>query len=201
MVWDERYQANPEAYGSEPSSFLVDMADCIPPGSDVVVPGDGYGRNGLWLARRGHHVISVELSQIGLQRIREIADRDGLNVDTVYADLGEWEPPACDAVVLFSVHLLPSAREHMHAVLWQSLRPGGIVILQAFTPKQRSLGRISGGPRNPEMTYTLEQLKGDFAGADFQIMEEKTIEILEGTLHTGPAEIVRMVAIKPGEFV
>ena len=104
--------------------------------ADVLVPGDGEGRNGVWLARQGHRVTAVDSSAVGLQKARDLAATLGVTVTTVLADLGDWSPaPASvDAVVLVYTHLPDAIRRSAHQRLASSLRPGGWLLCSTFGP-------------------------------------------------------------------
>ena len=66
--WDQRFSEPGFKYGTEPNAFLRQAALQLAPGSTVLVPGDGEGRNGVWLAGQGHVVTSVDDSAVGLQK-------------------------------------------------------------------------------------------------------------------------------------
>ena len=193
--WDERYAAHPDAYGSDPSAFLVREARRIPAGGLVVALAEGYGRNAIWLARRGHPVVAVDASAVAVRLLRAAAAAEGLPVEAVQADLGAWAPPPCDAVVAVFAHFPPAVRARVHRAAWEALRPGGVVLIEAFTPAQ--LARDSGGPKDPAMLYTTALLAGDFPGALLEVSREETVELDEGLFHRGEAEVVRVVARKP----
>ncbi|WP_255346461.1 TPMT family class I SAM-dependent methyltransferase [Acidovorax sp. JHL-9] len=46
--------------------FLADQGARLEVPSDVLVPGDGEGRSGVWLAQQGHRVTAVDSSQVGV---------------------------------------------------------------------------------------------------------------------------------------
>ncbi len=58
-MWDERYREPGYAYGSNPNDFLASVADRIPQGP-VLCLAEGEGRNGVFLASRGHAVTAVD---------------------------------------------------------------------------------------------------------------------------------------------
>ncbi len=194
--WDQKYTVNPDGFGSEPNEFLRANSHLLKPGSDVYVPGDGYGRNSLWLARQGHRVTMVERSSVGLHMTEETAHKEGLSVKTVFADLADYHPEPCDAVVIIYVHLPPEGREFMHRQIVDALRPGGILLMECFNPQQRLRNRTSGGPGRMDMLYTPELLQLDFRDLQIELLEEKTVELREGLYHHGAAEVIRLIARK-----
>lgn len=193
--WDERYAAYPDAYGRAPNAFLVREVPRLPPRGLVVALAEWYGRNALWLARRGHPVVAVDGSAVAVRLLRTAAAAEGLPIDAVHADLEAFAPPPCDGIVAIFAHFPPSLRTRVHGAAWGALRPGGIALIEAFAPGQ--LARDSGGPKDPALLYTTELLAGDFPGASFELLAHETIDLDEGPFHRGAAEVVQVAARKP----
>jgi len=192
--WDQRYAGPDYKYGTSPNIFLREQAVRLTPPADVLVPGDGEGRNGVWLAQQGHRVTAVDYSAIGLRKARELADSHGVALTTALADLGEWSPApaAFDAVVLIYVHLPGAIRQTAHRRLALGLRPGGWLVLEAFHPAQ--LAHTSGGPKDPDMLYTPGMLASDFSGLLVPVLSwEGEITLSEGPGHQGLAHVTRWV--------
>ena len=195
--WDSRYSEPGFVYGTEPNAFLVSRAHLLKRGMTALAVADGEGRNGVWLASRGLDVLSVDASEVGLRKTRELAASRGVVVRTAQADLGRWAWPKAefDVVVSIFAHFAPELRARLHRAMLAVLKPGGLLILEAFTPEQ--LNYTSGGPRVPEMLYTAAMLRDDFAGAELVELTETRCELAEGKYHSGPAAVVRLVARRP----
>jgi len=193
--WDQRYSEHPGVYGWEPNQFLVLVADKLAESSRIVCLGEGYGRNALWLAQRGHRVTMVDSSQVAIDQANKKARELGLRIETLCEDLETYRPPQCDAVIAIFVHLLPDLRRLVHERSWNALTNGGHFIMECFRKEQ--VQRNSGGPRNLDMLYSLVDLQSDFPFAEFIILNEETVKISEGQFHSGPAEVIRMLARKP----
>jgi trans-aconitate methyltransferase len=196
--WNQQFAAHGYKYGTQPNAFLVAQAHRLMPGSDVLVPGDGEGRNGVWLAQQGHRVTSMDASAVGLAKARDLASSRGVHLQTVEADLADWTPASdsADAVVLTFVHLSPAIRLATHRRLMQALRPGGLVLVEAFHPRQLPLR--SGGPKDETMLYTLAMLRQDFDGLEECLAEEVEALLDEGPGHQGPAQVVRWIGRRVG---
>jgi SAM-dependent methyltransferase len=192
--WDQKFAVEGFLYGTRPNAFLVDQAWRLNPKSRVLVPGDGEGRNGVWLARQGHRVTAVDASPRGLQKASRMALQAGVPLRTICADLRDWDWPeaAYDAVVAVYLHLRPEDRPRIHAGMRRALVPGGLILLEAFTPDQ--IPNDSGGPKNPDMLYTADMLRQDFDGAEIVELEETETVLDEGPGHSGKAAIVRLIA-------
>lgn len=193
-LWDQNYAIAGYKYGVLPNVFVVEQSHRLPAKASVLVPGDGEGRNGVWLALQGHDVLSVDASRVGLEKARSLAEQQKVSLITELADLATWSPApySADAVVLTYVHLPPAIRQGVHQRLASALRPGGLIILEAFHPRQ--LAYSSGGPKAADMLYSLAVLRDDFNQQlkELQASEEEIL-LDEGLGHQGPAYVTRWV--------
>lgn len=202
-LWDRRY-AEPElAYGAEPNDFLREMAPRIPPGP-VLGLGEGQGRNAVYLAGLGHAVTAVDQSSVGLQRAQALAADRGTSLTTLAADLADadfeiapWKGPWSGIISIFC-HLPSALRRDLYPRCAAALAPGGIFILEGYTPRQLEFG--TGGPKDPDMLDTLAELGDLLPGLDLEIGRELVREIREGALHHGQGAVVQVVARKPTGF-
>jgi SAM-dependent methyltransferase len=192
-MWDERFAQAEPVYGEQPNAYLHAQAHRLAPGCKILVPGDGYGRNGLWLATQGFRVSTVDLSPVGVERARKSAQAAGLAMSIEEADLATWTWPVgdFDAVASIFLHLPPDLRPHIHGKMLAALKPGGLLIIEAFTPAQ--LRHSSGGPKQLELLYTAEMLRKDFIGAEELELLEVEIDLDEGSMHRGRAAVVHGV--------
>lgn len=191
--WDQRFGEPGYKYGIEPNEFLREQEPRLPRGARVLVPGDGEGRNGVWLAQQGHRVVTVDSSRVGVAKAAALAEARGVAVERVLADLVSWTPVGSfDAVVLCFVHFPSAVRPAVHRRLAAALAPGGLLVLEAFHPRQ--LGNPSGGPKDVDMLFPLEALRSDFAGlGDELVAEERLVQLDEGPGHRGPGFVTRLL--------
>lgn len=195
-MWNERYSRPGFAYGTEPNDFLREYAPLIPKGR-VLALADGEGRNGVFVATLGHQVTSVDLSAVGLAKARRLAASRGVTIETVVADLADFviAPSSWEGVVSIFCHLPPTLRRRVHAAVVEGLVPGGVLLLEAYTPRQLAFG--TGGPSRAELMPTLAQLREELAGLEFVRGEELERDVREGDFHTGYAAVVQVVARRP----
>lgn len=193
--WNARYGEEGFAYGDQPNDFLRSVAARIPSGP-VLCLAEGQGRNAVFLAGLGHAVTAVDLSAVGLARARAFAASRGLTLETLEADLSTWVAPEArfSGVVATFAHLPPPARAHMLASAVRSLVPGGVLIFEAYTPRQ--LAFRTGGPPEVELLVEPEDLRRELSGLRFEVLEEVEREVVEGRYHTGRAAVVRALAVK-----
>lgn len=193
MDWNERYAEAEFAYGTEPNDFLRDVADRIPAGP-VLCLAEGQGRNAVFLARQGHAVTAVDGSSVGMQRARELAAERGVAIDTHVADLADWaiaEGHWAGIVSIFA-HVPPELRRRLHHDAVRGLAPGGVMVLEAYTPAQLALG--TGGPSDVTRLMRAEELREDLAGLEFEILREVERDIHEGRHHGGRSAVVQVLA-------
>lgn len=192
-MWDERYREAEPVYGTQPNLYLEKQSSRLKPGSKILVPADGYGRNGHWLAKRGFAVHTVDLSPVGVERSRKHARETGLKLKIEQADLSAWNWPVgeCDAVAAIFLHLPPELRSKIHPNMLRALKPGGILILEAFTPA--NIQFHSGGPKDANLLYTADLLRKDFPSAEVLELEEIQVHLDEGTKHSGMSAVVHGV--------
>lgn len=195
--WDERYSDPGYAYGEEPNDWLVENAPRIPKGR-VLCLADGEGRNSVWLARQGHEVTSVDLSPVGVDKARALAARHGVALNAIAANLAgygmgtaQWQ-----GIAAIFAHVPPDLRPRMHAAAVQALAPGGVFILEAYSPDQ--LNYSTGGPKNRDWLMSLQDMRRELAGLDLVEARECVRVIREGKYHTGKAAVVQVVGVKPG---
>jgi SAM-dependent methyltransferase len=195
-MWDTRYTQPGYAFGTEPNDFLCSVADLIPMGS-VLCLGDGEGRNGVFLAERNFAVTSMDSSAIGMQKAAMLAQARGVRLTTTVADLAHYPiaPAAWDGIVSIFVHLPALLRRQVHRQAAAGLKPGGVFVLEAYTPAQLTYG--TGGPSSAELLMTLDELRVDLAGLAFEVAHEIERDVVEGNYHTGRAAVVQVLARKP----
>jgi len=86
-------------------------------------------------------------------------------------------------------------RQRVHRAAVAGLRPGGLLVLDAYTRAQLIHG--TGGPRVPELLFGLKELGRELEGLTVEHAVETERPITEGRFHTGRGAVVQLLARKP----
>jgi SAM-dependent methyltransferase len=196
--WQDRYSTPDYRFGKEPAEFLVRCRPLLPRTGKVLAVADGEGRNGVWLARQGLEVLSIDFSPAAQAKARALAAEYQVAITFVEADIHAWPYPedAFDVVVeIFTQFSAPADRARKWAGMRRALRRGGLLIVEGYTPKQLDYG--TGGPKQVEHLYTRDMLQRAFGDlADVHIVEEER-ELNEGPGHSGMSAYIGLTARKP----
>lgn len=196
-IWDERYASDEYLFGTEPNAFLESQKHLLKPGMSCLAVADGEGRNGVWLAQHGLKVLSVEASAVALEKAGRLAAQRGVEVEFEQADLAHWNwgEHRFDVVAAIFIQFAPPGlREQMFAGIRQCLKPGGLLLLQGYTPRQ--LEYKTGGPSAAENLYTEPLLREAFADMEWLHFSEHDDFINEGSGHSGMSALIDLVARK-----
>src|SRR5512142_861084 len=198
-VWNERYSGEHYHFGTEPNAFLVSQRARLTPGLTCLAVADGEGRNGVWLAEQGLDVLWVDNSHVAQAKAERLAQQRGVTMRFELADLANWAwGEGCfDMVVAIFIQFAPPGlREQMFAHIKRSLKPGGLLLLQGYTPRQHQYK--TGGPSQVENLYTEALLRKEFADMEILHLQEHDSVINEGSGHSGMSALIDMVARKRG---
>lgn len=193
--WDERYAADEYVYGTKPNEYFKSIIDKLP-AAKLLVPGAGEGRDAVYAAGLGWDVFAFDASSKGKEKALRLANEQNVTIRYDVKNAVEFDAAAdsFDVVALIFFHLPDVARKPFYDKVVKALKPGGIIILESFTPEQ--LQNSSGGPKELQMLSTSESLKAEFEGLEIeQNIETETI-LDEGRFHRGKADTVRFLARK-----
>jgi SAM-dependent methyltransferase len=197
-TWNRRFGADGFLFGTEPNAWLREHAGVWPAGARVLCVADGEGRNSVWLAQQGLRVDAFDVSEVGVAKARQWAARQGVAVDFQVADVDgfAWPEAAYDGVAAIFVQFAdPALRARLFAAMAASLRPGGVLVLQGYTPRQ--LEYRTGGPPYLSHLYTEALLREAFAGLEFLTLRDYEAEVHEGSGHHGRSALIGLVARRP----
>lgn len=194
-MWEERYGTDEYVFGTEPNDFLRENVAELPVGN-VLCLAEGEGRNAVFLAEQGFSVSSVDITEAGVAKTLRLARERGVRVNAVTGDLADFDlgKSKWDAIVSIFAHTPLPIRVDLHRRVVDALVPGGIFLLEAYTPAQ--VGRGTGGPQVPELTMTAGGLRTELEPLDFLVIDELERDVIEGPGHTGLGAVVQVIARK-----
>ena len=198
--WNERYSNEAYAYGLEPNDFLKQELEKISP-AKILFPAEGEGRNALFAASLGWEVSAFDIAQEGKNKAMKLAQERGLSIDYQVGNLSElnYTPTQFDVIALVYAHFPAAIKSDLHKALSNLLKPGGIIIFEAFSKSHLNYiakNEKVGGPKEFEMLFSIEEIQNDFPDYTIGLLEEKEIELREGLFHNGTGSVVRFVGTK-----
>jgi SAM-dependent methyltransferase len=168
--WDRRYAEVENLWSAKPNRFLVAEVADLGPGRALDL-ACGEGQNAIWLASRGWEVRGVDYSAVAIEKARARAERDGVRVDFVESDLLEYAPEsgAYDLVLLLYLHLTADERRVVLERASQAVAPGGRLLLLGHDLLNLTEG--VGGPSDPGLLFTPEDIAGELVGLEIEKAE------------------------------
>ena len=178
-AWDERYAGTDLVWSSGPNHFVETEVARLPPGRAVDLAA-GEGRNAIWLAEQGWEVTAVDFSVAGLDKGRRLLAaheraRD-LRVVWVHHDVLTWDPGPVghDLALLAYLQLPAEERRAAVRVAFSALAPGGHLVVVAHD--STNLAEGTGGPQDPSVLYTAEEVLGDLDGERFEVVRAERVD-------------------------
>ncbi|MFD2118091.1 class I SAM-dependent methyltransferase [Paenibacillus yanchengensis] len=176
---------------------MQQVAHYIAPQSKVAAYAEGEGRNAVYVAQQGHHVVAYDYAPSGLRKTAALADKKGVSVGTVQVDLVTDELPEAqyDAALMVFGHFAKQHQYHVLNKIVASIKPGGFLLLEVYEEAQ--INFETGGPRNIDWLYNAEQVmqwsKQHTTLKHFFVGE---VDRTEGMLHTGKCSVIQIVLEK-----
>ena len=196
-MWNERYAQPGFLFGSEPAQFLRDHGAYLKRGMSALAVADGEGRNSTFLAEKGLKVTAMDSSDVAIDKARGLAAARMAPVTFFHADLRtwDWEAQPFDLIVAVFIQFAdPDFRDEIFSGMKRALKPGGVLMLHGYTPKQ--VEYRTGGPSNPENMYTAPLLADRFGDMEILHLEEYDREVQEGQGHSGLSALIDLIARK-----
>lgn len=197
-MWNDRYDSPEYLFGTKPAAFLKQNLPHLPDHGRVLVVADGEGRNSVFLAEQGLEVTAFGFAPNALTKARALAEARGVQVQFQQADIFEWPwgEVAYDAVVAIFIQFMgPKPRKSVFDGLKTALKPGGVLLLHGYAPRQVGYG--TGGPPVEENMYTLAMLEAEFTGFETLHSADYDADVDEGVGHSGRSGLIDFVARKP----
>ncbi len=184
--WDERYRQGEAGPEREPARFLLEHMDLLPAGGSALDVAMGTGRNALYLASLGYEVTGIDISPVAVERFRAEAERRGLRVEAVCADLASYELPREAYEIVLDFYYL---QRELSPRLVEALRPGGVLVFETFTVEQR---RFGWGPQQREFLLRPGELRELFGELEVLVYREGVVDS-----ERGPKAVAGLVGRRP----
>lgn len=197
-MWNERYATEDYVFGREPALFIKNHTQWLKPGQRALSVADGEGRNGVFVAEQGLDVVSLDSSPNAQEKAKKLARERGVALEFALSDVGAWDWPeaAFDVVVAIFIQFYgPEERARLFERLKRAVKPGGLILLHGYTPKQ--LEYRTGGPPFLENLYTPEILSAAFKDFKIHELRDYEAELDEGMGHSGMSALIDLVAQRP----
>src|SRR5205085_3319173 len=162
--WETRFAVPEYVFGTEPNAFLAAQKPLLPKRGRALAVADGEGRNGVWLAEQGLDVVSIDFSPSAQRKAKALAAERHVKVAFELVDVHNWNYPEAEfdvVVEIFTQFSSPAERVLKWSSMKRSLKSGGLLIIQGYTPKQLEYG--TGGPKQIENLYTRAMLERAFS--------------------------------------
>jgi len=192
--WNSKFSRKGFLYGTKPNTFIASKIKLLRDKSQVLCLGEGEGRNAIFFAKKGYEVTALDASDIGLGKLQQRATEENLNINTLCLDLNEWDTShKYDVIVASYLHMHKEDRIALFKKIEEALNADGYFIGEFFSTKQ--INYSSGGPRDEDLLYTVDDFKKHFALCEKEIKEQVTI-LDEGKGHQGEACVIRVIVQK-----
>ena len=189
--WNQRYTENEWVYGQGPNNFFKKFIDSNKPGT-LLLPADGEGRNSVYAASKGWEVDAFDYSEVAQKRALEFAESKKVKINFELESIQDFKAKKkYDVVSLIYIHLSEVLRKSFHKEIYESIKPGGFLVFEAFAKEQ--LGFDSGGPKDLELLYDAPSLCSDFPFLHLLTCEQIETNLNEGPFHQGKAALLRMI--------
>ncbi|BAX81553.1 class I SAM-dependent methyltransferase [Labilibaculum antarcticum] len=194
-MWDQRYAESKYIYGKKANAFFEEQLNLLSSGK-VLLPAEGEGRNAAYAASKGWAVDAFDYSKQAVENARVFFEENKVDVNMYHGSILDHPTVVekYDALALLYLHLPSQERMKTHHFVADSLKPGGVVVMEVFSKRQ--IGRNSGGPQKEDMLYDILEIRRDFHEFDISVLEEVEIYLSEGKLHNGNAMVIRFVGRK-----
>jgi len=192
-MWDARYLDQKYVYGKAPNAFFKDKIKDLTKGK-ILLPAEGEGRNAVYAAGLGWDVSAFDFSDQARVKALDLARENNLKIEYKVHDIegADYEKDAFDMLALVYAH--NSNRKDNHRRLLKFLKPGGMLLIEAFSKAQIELN--TGGPKSIDMLFSVEDLKDDFSELTELKVWEEQIDLNEGEFHKGQSAVIRLFGIK-----
>ena len=162
----------------------------------MLLPAEGERRNAVYAARKGWDVTAFDFSEEAKNKTLKLAREHEISLNYEVMNVVDFstENTQFDVIGLFFAHFPAHLRQDFHQKVTQVVKTSGYVIFETFHKNQ--LNYSSGGLKDLDMLFSVEEVEKEFTGMKILLLEDKIIDLDEGLYHQGKGHVVRMIATK-----
>ncbi|MFD1467014.1 class I SAM-dependent methyltransferase [Hymenobacter caeli] len=182
--------ARAQVLNPAPNALLVETVRGRPPGT-ALDADMGEGRNAIYLAQQGWRVTGVDVAEKALAYAQRRAQRLGVPLTTEVHDMAtyDWGTSKWDLIVLSYA----GGRDYAERVA-RALKPGGLVVIEAFHMDATSQLQVVGG--DYRVFFNTNELPKLYGGAGLKIVRyEEPMGVADFTKKN--LRLVKLVAQRP----
>lgn len=199
--WNSRYAEEDYVYGTEPNVFFKSSIEEFKPEGPALMPADGEGRNGVYAAKLGYDVTCFDISETAKEKAIALAESEGVNIQYHVGSFEDLDLPEghFGFIGLISAHFPSQTRKIYHQKCMDLLKPGGMIILEAFSQHHLRYNKKNpqaGGPKDLNLLYSKEDIYSDFKNMEIVTIGKKVYTLNEGKFHVGEGAVIRFVGRK-----
>jgi 2-polyprenyl-3-methyl-5-hydroxy-6-metoxy-1,4-benzoquinol methylase len=194
-IWDKKFSSDEFIYGIEPNEFFKNTIEKYPAGR-LISFGEGEGRNVVFAAKLGWEVDAVDFSTSGKKKAEKLAAESQVKINYYLSDVAEFSVKKnyYDFAAIIFLHLPQESRVKLFHNAVECLKPGGKLLIEVFEKDQ--LKYFSGGPKNIELLYSLEDIVDGFIDLNFLTFSKEIVLLNEGNHHSGEGAVIRFLGEK-----
>jgi hypothetical protein len=194
IFWNGKFSKADYFYGTKPNKFLASKIELFDNHKKLLCLGEGEGRNAIFFAQNGFEVSAIDASDVGLAKLDSRSKEEKLDIKVFCMDLNHWKADEkYDVIVASYLHMYKNEREKLFEKIENSLSSNAYFVGEFFSTKQLTYN--SGGPKDLDLLYTIEDFKNHFTLCKKTISEE-IVTLDEGIGHQGEACVIRVVIQK-----
>lgn len=196
-MWEDRFSREGYLFGEDPVPFLLKYDALFHKGQSVLSIAEGEGRNGVHLAKKGLKITGVEFAPSAVAKAQKLAALNKVDANFIQADLFQWDWPSNSFDItlgIFFQFVGPDQRNLLWHKMLEATRPGGLIMIHGYTPKQLQFG--TGGPPFVENMYTQACFKEVFGSCKTLAYDEYEAEQRSGSAHVGMSALADFIAQK-----
>jgi SAM-dependent methyltransferase len=184
--WSDYFYGKNQNFNRNPNSLLVQAVQGRRPGKALDV-GMGEGRNAIYLAKQGWKVTGIDRAEGALAVARQQAFQQGVRITPILQSDEEfdWGGEQWDLIAVLYVSAVRGNVEKIR----DSLRPGGLVVVEAFLKRP--------GDQKSGTVYEPGELRKLF-DKGFQILHYEESETVADYGQKN-MKMVRLIACKAAE--